>query len=1144
MKIRGIAGVAIVVAALFVAGCNNHSSSGSGNTPPPPEKPTVTADAGPDQTKIVANAEIQLDGSASHSDPTLALQYTWSITAAPANSIAQLSDETTPSPRFTPDLPGRYEFTLNVSDGDGTSDQDTVVVTVNYPPVAVIDSSRLGNRITLDGNASSDDDGDSLAYTWSLETAPADSTASLGTTTEASTTLIADTEGEYRFRLVVHDGLQESVAAETTVQLPYQFDLAYIKRPVAGLASSRGPRNVTNDPAELNANDPEAGITAGDVYVRNLTTNEEINVTGLITAPDPGMKSAGDVSDLEVSYDGTKLVFALHQGMYVNRTPDEQPTWSIYEFDLTQPVTPDTNPRKVMNNLEAEKGDDLDPHYLPDGRIVFTSMRQHQSRGLQAITGLPTFPYLDEDRRGPVFVLHVMDGNGQNVQQITFNQSHDINPTVLDNGKILFSRWEHTGTRNAFSLYTVNPDGSGLDVLYGTHSYDSVNGPRAYIDAKQLPDGQLISTLTSYQRPRTTITTSGPIRHYNDGELVMIDQENFVEIDDKRFTSTSPNTVGQVSATDGRVPVDGSVSPYGRYYSPHPIWDNHDSQRLLVSWTICRLTTADNAVHLPCIDSNLTDPNLIEDEPLFGIYIYDLTTKLKKPIVMPEEGLAAVDPVAVMARAAAQIPASPTLPEPDVVLASKDVGIIHIKSVYDTEGNVAMVDKPLEPRGSIALTSAERAAIPMTTVKMDPLTGAMSDDSSRTDLVERTVADLSVLSDPAQTPGNDRVARFVRVTKAVPTIDDNNINSNDFGRSGGYEMREILGYAPVEPDGSVYMEVPANVPFTLQVLDAKGRAFMSHTSWLQLKPGEKRECNGCHSPRDGQQSINPGSPGSQFPNTDDVLTLAGETMAEARARQAQLNGIEYAALSMDMVDNNIWVNPDELTEYSYLGANGLVTPRPVSNNVCESDWNWYATKCRIVINYEEHIQPIWDAIRLRDIGNGLMDYRCTSCHNDDDPTSVPAGNLALDATSDININHTSVQAIRDNRTSQNRPASYEMLFITRPRMEVNANNDGTQFAVVRDANGQPIDVDGNIISETDFVNLQFINQRPPLVRGGAAQARNSPLVQIITGEAVGPITTPTIDHTQLLTDGEKRIIIEWIDNGGQVFNDPVGAAVQ
>lgn len=55
-------------------------------------------------------------------------------------------------------------------------------------------------------------------------------------------------------------------------------------------------------------------------------------------------------------------------------------------------------------------------------------------------------------------------------------------------------------------------------------------------------------------------------------------------------------------------------------------------------------------------------------------------------------------------------------------------------------------------------------------------------------------------------------------------------------------------------------------------------------------------------------------------------------------------------------------------------------------------------------------------------------------------------------------------------------------------MQVKAANDGTQFAVVRNAAGQPIDTDGNVISETDYNNLQFIDQRPPLVGGGAAQA--------------------------------------------------------
>ncbi|HEY5602753.1 MAG TPA: hypothetical protein VIM41_06560 [Gammaproteobacteria bacterium] len=934
------------------------------------------------------------------------------------------------------------------------------------------------------------------------------------------------------------------------------FSIAYIKRPVRAMDTTRGPRSVPPFPEELDNNDPLAGVTPGDVYVRDLSSPSapETNITSLITAAIPGEKSAGDVSDLEVSYDGSKLVFALHVGMDAAiNDDDDQPRWNIYEFDLSQPLAPGTNPRRVMNELEAIKGHDVDPHYLPDGRIVFVSDRQTSSRGLQAITGLPTTPTLDEERRDPALVLHIMDATGDNIRQLSFNQSHEFNPTVLRNGKILFSRWERAGPRDAFSLYTINPDGTGLEVYYGAHSHDPATSEQAFYDIKELQTGSLISSIMSYNRPRTLLPNmvDDVVNHFNDGELVIIDQENFVEINQQRFTSATQNTVGQSSATNNQVPRDGSLSQYGRYYSPHPLWEEGGGARLLVAWSLCRLTDVNELIRLPCIQENIDNATLKEADPFYGIYLFDLAQNLKKPIVNPVEGIAAVDPVAIVNIPVQQRPARLTDQNLNAALAARAVGVVHIKSVYDTQGSMAMVDQPLQPPtlNSLTLTPAELALIPLTTVNMDPLTGAVSTDTGRTDLVARTVADLSVLRDPMQTLTSQRVARFVRITKAVPTIDNDNIDDNDFGRSGGYEMREILGYAPVEPDGSVYTEVPAQVPFTIEVLDAKGRSLMPMTTWLQLMPGETMTCNGCHSPRDGQQSINPGAPGSQFPNTDDVLSLIGETMAEARARQDAGIGGTYARLDGDIVDNNIWVTPDAVTEFPYLGANGLSTASPVSDNTCETDWNWVTSKCRINITYEQHIQPLWDATRLRDLGAGELDYRCTSCHNDDDPNVVPDGHLALDGSLDINPNHVTVQAIRDNNTNQDRPASYEMLFVTRPRMEAVATG-GTRFIVVRDPiTDLPIDRNDPTLTagETDFGALDFIDQRPGMVSGGVAGARFSRLVQVITGDQMrlGDLTTtPTLDHTLLLTDGEKRLIIEWIDNGGHVTNDPNHAALQ
>ena len=60
-------------------------------------------------------------------------------------------------------------------------------------------------------------------------------------------------------------------------------------------------------------------------------------------------------------------------------------------------------------------------------------------------------------------------------------------------------------------------------------------------------------------------------------------------------------------------------------------------------------------------------------------------------------------------------------------------------------------------------------------------------------------------------------------------------------------MKEIVGYSMIEPDGSVMMKVPANTALQVSVLDANGRRITArHQNWIQLRPGQLLECNGCH----------------------------------------------------------------------------------------------------------------------------------------------------------------------------------------------------------------------------------------------------------------------------------------------------------
>jgi hypothetical protein len=55
-----------------------------------------------------------------------------------------------------------------------------------------------------------------------------------------------------------------------------------------------------------------------------------------------------------------------------------------------------------------------------------------------------------------------------------------------------------------------------------------------------------------------------------------------------------------------------------------------------------------------------------------------------------------------------------------------------------------------------------------------------------------------------------------------------------------------LGTVPLAPDGSFHIEVPANTPLSLQMVDAEGRSELNEMSWIFVRPNEQRSCVGCH----------------------------------------------------------------------------------------------------------------------------------------------------------------------------------------------------------------------------------------------------------------------------------------------------------
>src|SRR5690606_16020395 len=237
-----------------------------------------------------------------------------------------------------------------------------------------------------------------------------------------------------------------------------------------------------------------------------------INVTQRVT------QGLGDVRDVEISYDGTKLLFAMRGPVNENLALDDpdQPTWNIWEYEIAT----DELRRVIASDLTAEIGHDVAPHYLPDGRIIFSSTRQLRSSAVLLDEGKPQFAALDEDTNEMAFVLHVMEADGTNIEQVSYNQSHDFDPSVLSNGQIVFSRWDNMGVNDSVNLYRMNPDGSSLELLYGQNSHDSgTNGATVqFMQPRELEDGRIMALVRPYSD-----TDAG-------GDLVVIDTPAYLEI--------------------------------------------------------------------------------------------------------------------------------------------------------------------------------------------------------------------------------------------------------------------------------------------------------------------------------------------------------------------------------------------------------------------------------------------------------------------------------------------------------------------------------------------------------------------------------------------------------------------------------------
>ncbi len=231
--------------------------------------------------------------------------------------------------------------------------------------------------------------------------------------------------------------------------------------------------------------------------------------------------------------------------------------------------------------LTHGKYDDFDARYLPGGDILFLSTRKG--------TALQCSQWFSDDTRTadhsdsyvrcggdnyrpvPVFTLHAMDAGGGNIRPLSAFENFEWAPSVADDGRILYTRWDYIDRFNGhfFSLWSANQDGTNPQLVYGNYTMK----PQVKFEARSVPGSSKL------------VFTAAAHHSICGGTLCLLDRRRGTE-GDAPLTRLTPE-----------VPFPETEANGGHYYAnPWPL----SEQYFLVGWADqklpphCRVTDQRN----------------------------------------------------------------------------------------------------------------------------------------------------------------------------------------------------------------------------------------------------------------------------------------------------------------------------------------------------------------------------------------------------------------------------------------------------------------------------------------------------------------------------------------------------------------------
>ena len=371
----------------------------------------------------------------------------------------------------------------------------------------------------------------------------------------------------------------------------------------SAMAPSLGtqPNNWSSQPSAS-----KSGFDAEIAVLSNLRGDIESNT---IFKPE----NSTSVTDINLHWDADRLLFTM---------VDQTNKWQVYEVGIDGKGL-----KKVIKSPEEDL-DFCDGIYLPDGRVIATSTIGYH--GVPCVNGLT-----------PVCNTILYNPENSDLRRLTFDQDGNWNPFVMNNGRIMYTRWEYTDLTHYFSRFVMhmNPDGTENKALYGSGSF----WPNSTFDMKPLPGStnQFVAIISGHHG----VARSGRLMIF-DPNKSRKEEQGVVQEMPFKDRKIIPEVKDQL--------VDG-VWP--QFIKPFPL----DDKYFLVAAKLSPTS-------------------------LWGIYLVDVYDNLTLIAEYPGEGL--IQPIPVVKRAT-----PPVIPD-RVNLEDKE-STIFIQDIYEGEGLAGV------PRGTV-----------------------------------------------------------------------------------------------------------------------------------------------------------------------------------------------------------------------------------------------------------------------------------------------------------------------------------------------------------------------------------------------------------------------------------------------------------